>query len=123
VNRGKFKNTDVADLLVSECVATVRAVGTSMEIPINGISPGNARNSAVCARSGCPDRGNVKKKEVTVVIEDGAIKIGAFRHTCLFAENPLQSLSAPGRNAGKVARSAQLWHLIQLAARSNPSGC
>jgi hypothetical protein len=43
VNRGKFKNTDVADLLVSECVATVRAVGTSTEIPINGISPGNAR--------------------------------------------------------------------------------
>jgi hypothetical protein len=42
-NRGASKDTDFADLLVSECVATLRSIGTSTELPVHGIQPGTAR--------------------------------------------------------------------------------
>jgi hypothetical protein len=42
-NRGSNKKTDFADILVSECIATFRAVGTSPELPIHGIQIGTAR--------------------------------------------------------------------------------
>jgi hypothetical protein len=41
-NRGEFRDSDLADLLVSECAATIRTVGTSTEIPVCGTSPGTA---------------------------------------------------------------------------------
>ena len=81
VNRGKFKNTDVADLMVSECVATFRAVGTSTEIPVNGIYPGIARIPLSALEAIAKTAGMFKKKEVTVLIEDGWIKVDTFRHS------------------------------------------
>jgi hypothetical protein len=81
VNRGKFKNTDVADLMVSECVATFRAVGTSTEIPVNGISPGTARIPLSALDAIARTAGMFKRKEVTVLIEDGGIKVDTFRHS------------------------------------------
>jgi hypothetical protein len=42
-NRGTFKETDCADLLVSACVATFRAVGTEFEAPVTGNHPGTVR--------------------------------------------------------------------------------
>ena len=43
VNRGGFKQTDCADLLVSQCIATFRSVGTELEVPVEGIQPGAVR--------------------------------------------------------------------------------
>jgi hypothetical protein len=81
INRGKFKQTDIADLLVSECVATFRAVGTSTEIPVNGISPGTARIPLSALEAIASTAGMFKKKEIKIVIEDGSIKIDTFRHS------------------------------------------
>jgi hypothetical protein len=81
VNRGKFKKTDIADLLVSECVATFRAVGTSAEIPVNGTSPGTARIPLSALEAIASTAGMFKKKEIKILVEDGAIKIDTFRHS------------------------------------------
>jgi integrase len=43
VNRGENRSADFVDVLVSECVTTFRAVGTSTDIPVNGIQPGTVR--------------------------------------------------------------------------------
>jgi len=43
VNRGEFKETDCADLLVSSFAATFRSVGTEIEVPVNGKHPGAVR--------------------------------------------------------------------------------
>ena len=43
VNRGRFADTDCADLLISPCVATFRAIGTEMELPVHGIQTGPVR--------------------------------------------------------------------------------
>jgi len=43
VNRGRYNNTDLLYLLVSECAATFRATGTESEYPVHGISPGTAQ--------------------------------------------------------------------------------
>jgi hypothetical protein len=80
VNRGQFRDTDIADLLVSECVATFRAVGTTTEIPVNGISPGTARLPLPVLKMIASTAGTFKSKEITLAIEDGAIKIGSFKH-------------------------------------------
>jgi hypothetical protein len=79
-NRGKFNDTDIADLLVSECVATLRAVGTTTEIPVNGTSPGTARIPLATLKMIANTAGTFKSKEITLAIEDGAIKIGSFKH-------------------------------------------
>lgn len=42
-NRGSAKDTDFVDFLVSECIATLRSVGSSTEIPVQGIKLGTAR--------------------------------------------------------------------------------
>lgn len=42
-NRGEFKETDCADLLVSSFAATFRSVGTEAEVPIAGTHPGTVR--------------------------------------------------------------------------------
>ena len=42
-NRGRNSKTDLVYLLVSECAATFRALGTESEYPVHGISPGAAQ--------------------------------------------------------------------------------
>jgi len=42
-NRAGFTETDSADLLVSQCVVTFRAVGTEIEVPVQGTHPGTVR--------------------------------------------------------------------------------
>jgi hypothetical protein len=42
-NRGEFKETDCADLLISSFAATFRSVGTATEVPIEGTHPGTVR--------------------------------------------------------------------------------
>jgi hypothetical protein len=43
VNRAEYQDTDSADILVSECIATFRAVGTETEVPVTGLQPGTVR--------------------------------------------------------------------------------
>lgn len=43
MNSGQDGRMDFADLLVSECVATFRTVGSSTDLPVYGIQPGTAR--------------------------------------------------------------------------------
>ena len=80
VNRGEFRQTDVADLFVSACVATLRSVGTSTEIPVNGTSLGTARIPMPALQVIAKTSGTFKSKEITVQVEDGSIKVGTFRH-------------------------------------------
>jgi len=42
-NRGRHKETDFVDILVSECAATFRAVGAETEVPVEGKIPGSVR--------------------------------------------------------------------------------
>lgn len=80
VNRGKFKKTDTADILVSECIATLRAVGTSTEIAVNGIKPGTDRIPLSALEAIARTAATFKKKEIKIAVEDGAIQIDSFRH-------------------------------------------
>lgn len=79
VNRGEFRDTDLADLLVSECVATLRTVGTSTEIPVFGTSPGTARLPLSVLKDIAKTAGTYKSKEVPIVVEEGSIKVASFR--------------------------------------------
>jgi hypothetical protein len=80
VNRGDYRETDVADLFVSECVATLRTVGTSTEIPVNGTSLGTARIPLPALQVIAKISGTFKSKDIAVQVEDGSIKVGTFRH-------------------------------------------
>jgi hypothetical protein len=79
VNRGSGKQTDWVDLLVSECVATLRSVGTSTEIPIKGIHPGTARLPMLLFEKVAKIAKTYKARETTVTIWEGLIKIGGWQ--------------------------------------------
>jgi hypothetical protein len=80
VNRGSFEDTDIADLFISECVATFRAVGTSTEIPVNSSTPGTARVPLPSLKKVTSAAESFGDREITIVIDDGTIEIGTFRH-------------------------------------------
>lgn len=79
MNRGEFRDSDLADLLVSECAATLRSVGTSTEIPVFGTSTGVARLPLSVLKDIAKIAGTYKSKEVPVVVEEGSIKVSSFR--------------------------------------------
>jgi hypothetical protein len=79
VNRGEFRDSDLVDLLVSECVATLRTVGTSTEIPVFGTSPGTARFPLSVLKDMAKMAGTYKSKELPVVVEEGSMKVARFR--------------------------------------------
>jgi hypothetical protein len=79
VNRGSGKQIDWVDLLVSECIATLRAVGTSTEIPVNGIHPGTARLPILLFEKVAKIAKTYKARETTVTIWEGLIKIGGWQ--------------------------------------------
>jgi len=78
VNRGEFRDTDLADLLVSECVATLRTVGTSTEMPVF-TSMSAARLPLAVLKDIAKTAGTYKSKEVPILVEEGAIKVASFR--------------------------------------------
>lgn len=79
VNRGEFRDSDLVDLLVSECVATLRTVGTSTEIPVIGTSPGVARLPLSVLKEMTKVAGSYKTEEVPILIIEGGIKVASFR--------------------------------------------
>ena len=78
-NRGQNKQIDFVDVLVSECIATFRTVGTSTELPIRGIQPGTARLPILTMEKIAAVAKTFKAKETLVVIWDGLIKIGSWQ--------------------------------------------
>lgn len=78
-NRGSNKNTDFADVLVSECVATFRSIGTSTELPIHGIQPGTARLPIRTLEKIAAIAKTFKGQETLVIVWDGLIKIGSWQ--------------------------------------------
>src|SRR5271169_3525731 len=78
-NRAENKETDFVDLLVSECIATFRTVGTSAELPVHGIQPGTARLPILTLEKIAAVAKTFKSQETVVLVWDGLIKIGSWQ--------------------------------------------
>lgn len=74
-NRAEFKNTDSADLLVSQCTATFRAIGTEIEVPVQGSHAGTARLPLKYLRDLMSIAPTYKKREVHVRFEPGMVRL------------------------------------------------
>lgn len=78
VNRGEDRATDFVDVLVSEFVATFRAVGTSVDVPVNGIQPGTARLRIATLERFSAMAKAFKVGETSVQFRDGIFKVGRW---------------------------------------------
>ncbi len=74
-NRAGFRDTDSADLLVSQCVATFRAVGTEIEVPVQGTRSGTVRLPLKQLRDLMEIANTYKKREVQLHFEPGVARI------------------------------------------------
>ncbi len=74
-NRGEFKDTDSADMLVSQCVATFRAVGTEIEVPVQGTRAGTVRLPLKMLHNLVSVASSYKKREVQLHIEPGLVQL------------------------------------------------
>lgn len=77
-NRGKRTETDFVDILVSECAATFRSVGTETEVPVNGKIPGSVRIPLRIVDKINSTVKTMKKEELPFHCEPGIIKIGSW---------------------------------------------
>ncbi|MGA2356650.1 MAG: hypothetical protein ABSG02_19325 [Terriglobales bacterium] len=77
-NRAEFKDTDSADLLVSECGATFRAVGTEFEVPVQGTRSGTVRLPLKELDGLMSTASTYKKREVQLRFEPGKFPIEAY---------------------------------------------
>jgi hypothetical protein len=77
-NRGVFKETDCADLLVSPCVATFRTVGTEFEAPVKGNHLGPARMPLKTLRQLIRAAGTFGKSEIKLHFEPGKVQVEKF---------------------------------------------
>jgi hypothetical protein len=99
VNPDPNKATDFADVLVSECIATLRTVGTSIELPVHGIQRGTARLPLVILQKFAKVAHTFKVNETRVLIWDGLIKIGGWQTRSAeitLGTIPDQSFDIPG---------------------------
>jgi hypothetical protein len=116
-NRGSNKDTDSADLLVSECVATFRSVGTSTELPVHGIQPGTARLPIRTLEKIAAIAKTFKGQEALVIIWDGLIKIGSWQ-----TRNPEITLGTiPDQNLD-MPSDASFLDTLALASLLTPAG-
>jgi len=77
-NRGAFKETDCADLLVSPCVATFRTVGTEFEASVKGSHPGPARMPLKTPKQLVQAAGTFGKPEIKLHFEPGKVQVEKF---------------------------------------------
>src|SRR5260221_137609 len=75
-NRSEFKDTDSADILVSECIATFRAVGTEAEMPVAGLQPGTVRLPMKQLNDLLQIAGSYKQREIELHFEPEMYRIG-----------------------------------------------
>jgi hypothetical protein len=73
------RTPDFVDILVSECIATLRTIGTSAEIAVNGISPGTARVPLSTVEKIAAVAKTFKGRETSVSIWEGLIKFGTWQ--------------------------------------------
>ena len=78
VTQSENKDTDVADLLVTESVATFRTALASTDVPVNGIQTGAARLPIPTLKKIVIIAATYKRKEIPILIWDGQIKVGSF---------------------------------------------
>jgi hypothetical protein len=78
-NRGSHRKQDCFDVLVSECVATFRTIGTSTEIPIHGIQLGTGRVPLAILEKFVSLSHTFKGTETKVLIWEGLFKIGGWQ--------------------------------------------
>jgi len=78
-NRASFRDTDSADLLVSQCVATFRAVGTEIEVPVEGTHSGTVRLPLKQLRDLMEIANTYKKRDVQLHFEPGMARV----ETCI----------------------------------------
>lgn len=74
-NRAEFKETDSADLLVSACAATFRAVGTERDVPVQGTHPGTVRLPLKQLRDLVSIARSYKRREVLLHFEPGMARV------------------------------------------------
>jgi len=101
-NRAGFRDTDSADLLVSQCVATFRAVGTEIEVPVQGTRSGTVRLPLKQLRDLMEIANTYKKREVQLHFEPGVARI----ETCV-RRHPDISLGIPSRS--KARSTSRRW--------------
>jgi len=77
-NCGEFKDTDCADLLVSSCAATFRAVGTEFEAPVNASHPGLVRMPLRTLKELVQVAGTFRKPELKLRFELGKVQVEKF---------------------------------------------
>jgi hypothetical protein len=77
-NRGEYKESDSVDMLVSECAATFRAIGTETEAPIQGKQPGSVRVPLRIVDAIQRAAPSLKTKNLTFACEPGVIRIGTW---------------------------------------------
>jgi hypothetical protein len=103
-NRGDFQKTDCADLLVSSCAATFRAVGTEFEAPVTGNCPGALRMPLWLLRDLVLVAPSFKKPEVKLRFEPGTAQVETWKRThadIVIGIFPNQKLDLPA-DAGVV---------------------
>ena len=76
VNRGEFKNTDVADLVVLPSAVEMKAVGTETCIAADGKQLGVCRLPLSLVIKLADLARSYHQRESTIVIDDGYVKVG-----------------------------------------------
>ena len=97
-NRGEHGESDFVDILVSECVATFRSIGTETEVPVDGKSPGSVRLPLRIMDAIKRVVPTLKRKELAFQCEQGIIRIGSWsvKHPDIeLGKIPDQRLSLP----------------------------
>ena len=77
-NRGAFKQSDSADLLVSSCAATFRAVGSWIDVPVSGKLPGTVRLPLRTLNEIGKILSTYKKPELSLHFEAGRVQVEKF---------------------------------------------
>lgn len=79
VNRDKrTKKRDMADLLVSEVVATMRTTGASVEMPVKGIAFGAARVPLMVLEQMAEVAGTYDRPDIQVTVSNGLVQVGTL---------------------------------------------
>jgi hypothetical protein len=97
-NRDQYSDTDLVDLVMSEDVATVRAVGTQAAIRAENDRDGSLRLPLKLLAKIGEALKDLSGHEVRLFCEDGTIKVGArvFRHQGIEVDRaPLTDLGLP----------------------------
>ena len=97
-NRGEHSDSDFVDILVSECAATFRSVGTETEVPVEGKRPGSVRLPLRIVDAIKKVVPTFKKKELPFQCEPGIVRIGSWsvKHPDIeLGRIPDQRLSLP----------------------------